>query len=150
METTNQWFTSSRKMMIQGEVSRPVLHWVRKFLVQVIMTPSSKGQKCTCVYVWDTDTVISGVVRQVRSMPLKVVLNLRSKNPSFKVLPVLDNAPGNPQDFGLADLSFCPKLQPHACSHSTRELSHLRGTTYYTSCTFLSILDASEIFCTVR
>ena len=60
-------------------------------------------------------------------MPLKGVLNMRAKNPSLKVLPVLDNAPGNPQDFGLADLSFCPKLPPHACSHSTRELSHLGG-----------------------
>jgi len=60
-------------------------------------------------------------------MPLKVVLNLRYKNPSLKVLPVLDNAPGNPQDFRLTDLSFCPKLPPHACSHSTKELSHLRG-----------------------
>jgi len=39
-------------------------------------------------------------------MPLKVVLNLRYKDPSLKALSVLDNAPGNPQDFGLADLSF--------------------------------------------
>ena len=38
-------------------------------------------------------------------MSLKAVLNLRSKNQSFKVLPVTDNVPGNPHDFGLADLS---------------------------------------------
>jgi hypothetical protein len=94
-----------KNYMIKGVVSRPVLQWVWKFLIQVIKT-LSKWQKLPYMYVWDTDTVINGAVRWLKAITLKVVLNLRSKNPSFKILPVLNNAPGNPQDSGLTDLSI--------------------------------------------